>query len=144
MSLHYRAVAVACTLSCLELYNRARRPKGPVAREFVFHPVEVSIAQILSMPLFPAEIEEMPHPLWCGWRVMPPLAPDSQIAEAITGQARRIPMRDWLAQLARRLGMELGDAADEVRGAVERCVRGNRARWLAGWPECEVQGEFAR
>lgn len=133
--LRYRMVAVACTLCCLELYNGSRRPKGPVAREYVFHPVEVSIAQILSMPLFPADIDMAPHPLWCGWRVVPPLAPDSSLHLAVLGQVKRIPMKDWMAQLARRLGMELGDAADQLRGAVEGCVRGNRAKWLAGWPE---------
>lgn len=133
--LRYKGMAVVCAIACLEVYNAARRPKGPLAREYVFHPVEVAVAQILTLPLFPADIDPSPHPLWLGWRVVPPLALDSHISEAITGRAKRIPIKDWMAQLARRLGMELGDAADELRGAVEKCVRGNRAKWLAGWPE---------
>jgi hypothetical protein len=61
--------AVAATY-CQSIAVDAARAAAPSAR--YWHPVEIAIGTILSLPPMPADIPAHPHPLWLGWRFTPP------------------------------------------------------------------------
>lgn len=114
MTFKYRQTALAATSHCLNVHMSPMRQLGPLsAGTRVFHPVEMVVGQILSLPLMPAYVDPRPDPLWLGMRVVPPAIDDD----------KRMPMREWMAGLGATLGRQVGDAADALGRAVMLSIR---------------------
>lgn len=121
--MRYRITALAATQACMNIYMRPHQRRGPVpAPTYHFHPVEMAVGQILSMPLFPADIDPQPHPLWLGVQLLPPLdgLPKQEAEPPAEPVVRRMTMRSWMRQVAQQVNPELGDAANALRGANSR------------------------
>lgn len=128
--MRYRITALAATQACMNIYMRPHRRFGPVpAPTYNLHPVEIVVGQILSLPVFPAQIEERPHPLWLGLTLLPPWdeTPKPPVNETTEPAPQRMDMRSWMRQVAQQVNPELGDAAHALRGATSR---GARVRFL--------------
>jgi hypothetical protein len=137
----YRVTALLATELCMDIHMRPHRKLGPVPPPvYHFHPVEVVIGQYLSLPLFPARIEERPDPLGLGIELLPPWdeTPRPPVDETTEPAPRRMDMRSWMRQVAQQLNPELGDAAHALRGASSR---GARVRFLSS-PEIPAYQEI--
>lgn len=136
MSFRYRITCVAATMCCLDAHMRPHVKRGPVPPPMNFiHPVEISIGTVLSLPLFPARIQERPHPLWLGLQLWPPMVDVPHPAHAELAAAGcdpvvplriRMPMRDFMAWAAERIGLQLGDAANALGKTVMASLAPNR------------------
>lgn len=114
-------IAIACTTMLMDIYLGPTRRKGPVPPPVrAVHPVEMTVAQIIELPLFPAQIDLRPHPLWLGLRFdTPKLEPQPWGHE---GEPKSRPLAEVMADIAartqveRRLGFPLGDAEHRLVG----------------------------
>lgn len=124
MSYYFRHsyMALACTTMLMGIYMAPHRKLGPVPPPVrAVHPVEMTVATILELPLFPARIDMRPHPLWLGMRFD---APQMELQpEGHEGEPKRRRLADLMPEIAartqveRRLGFPLGDAAHKLGGA---------------------------
>ena len=106
----------------MDIYLRPYRPLGPVPPPVrAVHPVEMTVAAIIEAPLFPAQIDMNPHPLWLGVRFNSTPHPDGGVGG--DGEPKRLPLADLMptiaarAQVEQSLGFALGDAAHKLGGA---------------------------
>lgn len=118
--MRYRITALAATQACMNVYMRPHERRGPVPPPvYHFHPVEMAVGQILSLPLFPADIDPQPHPLWLGVQLLPPVE-KVELKDDYSTTETRMTMRSWMRQVAQQVNPELGDAANALRGATAR------------------------
>lgn len=120
--MRHTIIAIACTTMLMGIYLRPMRRLGPVPPPVhAIHPVEMTVAAIIEAPLFPAQIDLMPHPLWLGLRFDAPPHPDGGLGG--DGEPKRCRLVDLMPELAvraqveRHLGHLLGDAAHKLGGA---------------------------
>lgn len=121
MGMRYRMVAVAATMCCLHYHMLPHACLGPIqVGERMTHPVEMAVATVLSLPLFPARIEERPHPLWLGIAVLPPYEPLVVMPRGHERSVQRMTLHQWMGELAPRVYPGLGDGAGALVGAGRR------------------------
>lgn len=118
--MRYSLLALAATKTCLDVYTRPLRKLGPIPPpNYVFHPVDIAVGQLMALPLLPAQVDLHPHPLWLGWELLPP---EPWWSERIPPDTAPSPkaLAPWLAMVADEIGQAAGDAAQALEAVIRR------------------------